>query len=127
MPPKERMMTRRLYGLVALGLFAAAAVAISLTQGSGNERQVRYHLRKLEDATYAAVPPANARDALRWRNLRSLVAVKCSPIKDPSLEMEKEREQLVKLGYFQKRSFTLADRNLISGLYPAVMAADLKD
>jgi hypothetical protein len=106
---------------------AAAIIAVILFRAPKRERQIRLHLNRLEQATYAAFPPRTRRDAFRWDRLKALLAQKLSPINDAASEMENQREELLKLGYFRKRCFTVARSNLVGQIYAAAIGTDFRD
>lgn len=95
--------------------------------GEGEDDQIGYHLRRLEQASQAVAPPRTAKEALEWKKLRLSVWNRIDPVSHPPSEMEEQRQKLVELGYFAKGSFPLASSNLAGQVYAAVMAAPLKE
>ena len=121
-------MRRRTKPLLFLSLLVAAAViAAILLKAPEKDRQIRFHINRLEQATYARFPPPMRLDELRWYRLKALLAQKLSPINDPTSAMENERQELLKLGYFQKRCFTVASSNLVGQIYAAATGTDFRD
>ncbi len=101
---------RRVFLITLIGI--AAVLLFPFLGRTPHEREIEIHLRKLESATYCLSPPTNWKEALTWKRLRARFTAGAFQ-NNPGSVMEDERNKLVELGYFQRRTLTLANAKLM--------------